>query len=89
MNATGVRILVSSNEVQDPQVSLIHDGWVRVWILYGRGRVGAQQLSSAKGHYQFLFLWWPTQFFIVCLCIQMSGGKKATLECCSSSGHHC
>ena len=31
-------------------------------------------------HHQFSFLQWLTQYFIVCLCIQMSGGKKATAE---------
>ena len=48
------------------------------WILYSRGRVWLQQLSSAEGHRWFFLLQWSTQFLIVCLCMQMSGGKKAT-----------
>ena len=47
------------------------------WILYSRGRVWAHHLSSAKATVQFSFLWWLTQFFIVCLCMQMSGRKKS------------
>ena len=39
-------------------------------------------------HHQFSFLQLLTQYFIVCLCIQMSGGKKATAEIAISNGHH-
>ena len=57
-------------------------------VLYSRGGVWVQQLSSAEGHCRFSFQWWPTQFPIVCLCMQMSGGKKTTTDCHCGSVHH-
>ena len=77
-------------------------GWLslftvfRWWILYSQGRVWVYHPSSAKGHCQFSFPQWLTQFFIVCLCMQMSGGEKSHCQngdwqwqsppICSSSG---
>ena len=59
------------------------------WILYSRGRVRVHHLSSAKGHYQFSFIFgsWPS--FFVCLCMQMSGRKKATTGMVIGNGGHC
>ena len=56
------------------------------WILYGRGRVWVQQLSSAESHRRFSFLRWPTQFFIVCLCMQNKWTEKSHCRTRSGSG---
>ena len=72
-NAFCVDVNKRTTEFQQRADLKVHNAW----ILYGRGRVWVQQLSSTEGHHWFLFLRWLTQFFIVCLCMQMSGGEKS------------
>ena len=48
------------------------------WILYSRGRVWVQYLSSAGSHHPSPYWRWPTQFLLfvdIFKCMQMSGGN--------------
>ena len=57
-----------------------------MWILYSRGRVRVHHLSLSSGHCWNGNWQWLTYFFIVCLCMQMSGRKKATANWHFGSG---